>query len=149
MTEVLFYHLQRQPLEAVLPPMLEKCLERGWRVVVEAGSPERCDALDALLWTWREESFLPHGTWRDPNAPRMPIVLTADGANPNAARVRFLVDGAPIGDAAGYDRIVLLFDGNDPDALDAARGAWRQVKTAGHAATYWQQTEGGRWEKKA
>ena len=34
MTEILFYHLQRQPIERVLPGMLEKSLERGWRVIV-------------------------------------------------------------------------------------------------------------------
>lgn len=149
MTEILFYHLERQPLEAVLPPLLEKCLERGWRTVVEVGSPERCDALDALLWTWREESFLPHGTWRDANVAMQPIVLTRDETNPNAATVRFAVDGAGMGEAAGFDRVVLLFDGNDPDALDRARDAWRQAKRDGHAATYWQQSERGRWEKKA
>ncbi|MCX5511966.1 DNA polymerase III subunit chi [Kaistia algarum] len=149
MTEVLFYHLQQQPLESVLPPLLEKCLERGWRVVVEAGSPERCDSLDALLWTFREESFLPHGTWRDPNAAIQPIVLTADAANPNGARVRFAVDGADIGSAEGYDRLVLLFNGNDPESLDTARAAWRRVKGEGHDATYWQQSGNGRWEKRA
>ncbi len=149
MTEVLFYHLQRQPLEAVLPPLLEKCLERGWRVVVEAGSPERVDALDATLWTYRDESFLPHGTFRDSGAGAQPVVLTADAANPNGANVRFAVDGADIGEAAGYDRVVLVFDGNDPDALDPARAAWRRVKGEGHDATYWQQSENGRWEKRA
>ena len=64
MTEVLFYHLQNMPLERVLPPLLEKSLERGWRVVVQTASEERADALDSHLWTYRDDSFLPHGTWR-------------------------------------------------------------------------------------
>ncbi|MCX5493215.1 DNA polymerase III subunit chi [Kaistia dalseonensis] len=149
MTDVLFYHLQRQPLEAVLPPLLEKCLERRWRVVVATGSVERCDALDALLWTYRSESFLPHGTWRDAAAALHPVVLAAQTVNPNRANVRFAVDGAPLGPVGDFERVVVLFDGNDPDALDQARSAWREVKTAGHAATYWQQSEHGRWEKKA
>ena len=51
MTEVLFYHLQSMSLENVLPPLLEKSLERGWRVVVQSTSQERTDALDAHLWT--------------------------------------------------------------------------------------------------
>jgi len=149
MAEILFYHLQRQPLEAVLPPMLERCVERGWRTVVEAGSPERCDALDAHLWTYRDESFLPHGTWRDPAAALHPIVLVADGANPNHASVRFAVDGAGLGQTAGFDRVVLLFNGNDPEAVEAARADWRRAKGEGHDATYWQQSGEGRWEKKA
>lgn len=150
MTEVLFYHLQRQPLEAVLPTLLEKSLERGWRVVVQASTGERVAALDDHLWTYSDESFLPHGTDREADAGAQPIVLTAEPGNPNGASVRFVVDGAPIPNDAGvYERIVLMFDGNDPDALDAARAQWRAVKASGHAATYWQQDERGRWAKKA
>ena len=124
MTEVLFYHLQRQPLERVLPTLLEKSLERGWRVVVQAASEERVEALDAHLWTFRDDSFLPHGTWREPQAREQPILLTVNDDNPNGADVRFLIDGAPVpADAAAYQRIVLLFDGDDPDAVAAARDA--------------------------
>ncbi|MCX5570536.1 DNA polymerase III subunit chi [Kaistia nematophila] len=149
MTEVLFYHLQQQPLEALLPGLLEKSLERGWRVVVEAGSAERCDQLDALLWTYSDDSFLPHGLWRDPEAAQHPILITPEAGNPNGANVRFLVAGASAGDLAGYARVVLMFDGNDPEALDSARASWKRVKAEGHDATYWQQSEQGRWQKKA
>ena len=148
MTEILFYHLQRQPLEAVLPPLLERSLERGWRVVVEFGSVERAESFDALLWTWRDESFLPHGLSRDPNVASHPVVLASETVNPNGANVRFAVDGAPLGATAGFDRAVLIFDGNDADALDRARQEWRRLKAEGHAATYWQQSPQGRWEQK-
>ena len=149
MTEVLFYHLQRQPLERVLPELLEKCLERQWRVVVQLGSEERRDALDAHLWTYRDEGFLPHGTTKDGNAALQPVWLTTGDDNPNGATVRFLADGAEEPDFAGYERVVLLFDGNDPDAVERARTQWGAAKTAGHDATYWQQSDRGRWEKKA
>ena len=150
MTEVLFYHLQRQPLEAVLPMLLEKSLERGWRAVVRATSDERLAALDDHLWTFSDESFLPHGTDREPDAAEQPVVLTLSERNPNGAAVLFLVEGAPVpDDASTYERLVLLFDGNDEDALAAAREQWKGVKAAGHDATYWQQDARGRWEKKA
>jgi DNA polymerase-3 subunit chi len=63
MTEVLFYHLQDTTLEKVLPPLLEKSLERGWRVAVQTGSEERAEALDAHLWTYRDDRFyrMAHG----------------------------------------------------------------------------------------
>ena len=122
MTEILFYQLYRQPIERVLPTLLEKSLERGWRVVVQASSEERVEALDSHLWTYNDESFLPHGTWRDSEARNQPILITIHADNPNGAAVRFLVDGAAVPeDAASYARIVLLFDGEDPDALEAAR----------------------------
>jgi DNA polymerase-3 subunit chi len=149
MAEALFYHLQRQPLERVLPGLLEKCLERGWRVVVQAGSEERRDALDAHLWTYAEESFLPHGTRKDGDPAAQPIFLTAEEENPNGATVRFLVDRARPPDLSGYQRAVFLFDGEDAEALADARLRWKEAKAAGLDATYWQQDPNGRWIKRA
>jgi DNA polymerase-3 subunit chi len=150
MTEMLFYHLQHQPLERVLPALLEKSLERGWRVVVQAASEERIEALDAHLWTFRDDSFLPHGTWREAEAREQPILLMLDDGNPNGAKVRFLIEGAPVpADAASYDRIVTLFDGADPDAVAAARARWSEAKRSGFDVTYWQADEHGRWQRQA
>jgi DNA polymerase-3 subunit chi len=148
-TEVLFYHIQNQPLERVLPELLEKCLERKWRAVVQVGSEERRDALDAHLWTYRDDGFLPHGTAKDGHAAAQPVWLTAEDDNPNHADVRFLADGADVANYADYRRVVILFDGSDQEAVEKARTNWTSVKAAGHDATYWQQSERGRWEKKA
>jgi DNA polymerase-3 subunit chi len=150
MTEILFYHLKGQRLEQVLPPLLQKSLERGWRVVVQASSEERIEALDAHLWTWRDDAFLPHGTWREPDAREQPVLLTLDGENENKAVVRFLVDGAELPvDTAAYQRLVLLFDGDDPDAVAAARERWTKAKNDGFEVTYWQADENGRWQRQA
>ena len=149
MTEILFYHLQRQPLERVLPALVEKSLERGWRVVVQAASEERIEALDAHLWVFRDDSFLPHGTWREAEAAEQPVLLTVHDGNPNGAAVRFLLEGAPVpADAGDYERIVLLIDGNDPDAVAAARERWSEARAKGFEVTYWQADEQGRWQRK-
>jgi len=150
MTEILFYHLQGQRPENVLPTLLEKSLQRGWRVVVQGSSEERIEALDAHLWTYRDDGFLPHGTWREPEAAQQPVLLTLTESNPNAANVRFLIDGAPMpADPESYARIVLLFDGDDEEAVAAARGHWSDAKAKGFEATYWQPDAQGRWVKKA
>mgnify|MGYP001419239493 CR=1 FL=1 len=149
MADVLFYHLEGKPLEAVLPQLLEKTLERGWRAVVEVGSTERADALDAHLWTYRDDAFLPHGRAGDEETDaRQPVLLTTDGANANGATVRFFVDRAVPSATEGYERIVYLFSGHDPDAVAEARVAWKALR-AGNAVTYWQQEPSGRWVKKA
>lgn len=150
MTEILFYHLQGQKLESVLPTLLEKSLTRGWRVAVQGVSEARIDALDAHLWTYRDDGFLPHGTWREPEAAAQPVLLTVNEGNPNAATVRFLIEGAAVPpDAETYQRLVLLFDGDDNEAVAAARAHWKAVKAKGFDATYWQPDENGRWVKKA
>lgn len=147
--EVLFYHLERQPMEAVLPSLLERTLERGWRAVVQAGSAERLEALDTSLWTYSEASFLPHGTKKDGHVADQPIYLTTDDEVPNGAGVKFLVDGAEAQSFTGFVRIVYLFDGHDAEATQAARQQWQSAKAAGCPVTYWRQSDAGRWEKKA
>jgi DNA polymerase III subunit chi len=150
MTEILFYHLEGQSVERVLPALLERSAERGWRAVVQAPSEERIEALDAQLWTYRDDSFLPHGTWREAEAREQPILLTINDDNPNGASVRFLIDGVPLpADAQSYQRIVLIFDGADPDAVAAARARWSESKAKGFEVTYWQTDAQGRWQRRS
>ena len=149
MTELLFYHLQNQAIERVLPPLLEKTLARGWRAVVQCASEERVEALDAHLWTYRDDAFLPHGTHREAVAADQPVLLTIQDDNPNGAAVRFLIDGAKIpSDPAAYERLVLIFDGGDEETLADARARWVAAKAAGLVVTYWQADENGRWSRK-
>ncbi len=149
MTEVRFYHLTRSRLENALPQMLEKTLERSQRAVVLAGSPERVEALAAYLWIYKDRGFLPHGSAKDGHAEDQPIWLSDTDERPNGAQVLFLTDAAASEKIGDYDLCAALFDGNDPDALAAARDQWRGLKDAGHEVTYWQQDEAGKWEKKA
>ncbi len=145
--EVLFYHLERATLESVLPSLLERTLERGWRAVVQSGSAERLEALDLSLWTYDDASFLPHGTARDGDPARQPVYLTVGDDTPNGAGVRFLVDGAETSVFEGFVRIVCIFDGRDADAVARARQQWQAARAAGSTVTYWRQSESGRWEK--
>lgn len=148
-TEVFFYHLERRTLEDVLPTLLLRSVEKGWRAAVQATSEERVEALDTLLWSFSEESFLPHGTAKDGSAAAQPIYLTVEDDNPNGAQVRFLLDGAEVGDRSSYQRVVFIFDGRDADALARARAQWQAARGSGHAVSYWQQDADGCWQKKA
>lgn len=147
MTEVLFYHLERATLDSVLPGLLEKTLQRGWRAVVRAGSRDGAEALDAHLWTYRDESFLPHAAGGD--GAQQPVWLTHQDDTPNDPQILFLVDGAePMLEAiAPLERCVMIFDGKDEDALGRARSFWKSTAGAGHEVTYWRQSSEGRWEK--
>jgi DNA polymerase III subunit chi len=152
--EVFFYHLERRGLEDALPELLERTLARGWRALVRTGSDERARALDSHLWTYSDESFLPHGLAREPNPELQPVLLGEAAPRANGAEALFLVDGAGPGDWGGlrdegYTRAVLIFDGRDADAVAAAREHWKTAKAAGLSAQYWQQSPAGKWEKKA
>lgn len=149
MAEILFYHLTESKLEDALPPLLEKSVERGWSVAVQTAGAERRDALDTHLWTYRDDSFLPHGTDAGEDAGRQPVLLSVVPDNINGATVRFIIDGAEPPAALDYERVVFVFDGHNQEQLEGARGQWKRLKAEGHKLTYWQQTHEGRWEKKA
>lgn len=149
MAEILFYHLTESTLEEALPGLVEKSLERGWKAVIQTGTEERRDALDAHLWTFRDDSFLAHGTDREAYPADQPVLLTTGIGNDNGAQIRFIVDGAVPPALDTYQRAVFLFDGHDESQLEGAREHWKRLKAESHAVTYWQQTPARRWERKA
>jgi DNA polymerase III subunit chi len=147
--EVWFYHLERSTLDQVLPGLLEKTLGRGWRALVRSPDADRIEHLDDVLWSFREDSFLAHGTSEEPHAERQPVLLTQGAENPNAAQVLFLLDEAEPGGLSDFTRCILLFDGQDEAAVGAARARWKQFKAAGLPVSYWQEGAERGWEKKA
>src|SRR5512134_967484 len=149
MTDVAFYHLQTSTLETALPRLLEKTLAVGKRAVIMAGSAQRVEALALHLWTYDQAAWLPHGTAQDGAAEDQPLWLTDRDENPNGATFLFLTDGADSAHIDAYERCFDLFDARDTQAVEAARARWTARKSAGHAVTYWQQTDRGGWEVKA
>ena len=148
MAEIGFYHLLATPLERALPRLLERARAQGYRILVRAASSERIEHLSALLWTYDDASFLPHGSARDGNAANQPIWLSERSENPNGAAMLVLVDGVEAEDLSSFARCADFFDGNDDAAIASARERWRRAAASGHTLTYWQQTAAG-WEKKA
>jgi DNA polymerase-3 subunit chi len=142
-----FYHLTERPLEATLPVLLGKALGAGWRVAVRGTDVQRLERLDQYLW--QGEGFLPHGLAGGPHDAAQPVLLTTEMATNDATCV-MSVDGAEVApeEITKLERVCILFDGADAQAVEHARGQWRTITEAGVAAEYWAE-EGGRWIKKA
>lgn len=147
MVDIHFYHLARTTLEKALPELLEKTLERKWRAVVMTVSPERVEFFNDYLWAYEATSFLPHGSAQDGRAESQPIWLTHEDERPNDADILFLVDGAKSNLLDRYKRVCIIFDGNNAQAVASARIHYKDLQTAGHTISYWQQGKRG-WEKK-
>ncbi|ESQ78857.1 DNA polymerase III subunit chi [Asticcacaulis sp. YBE204] len=146
MTQVWFYHLERTPLKAALPDLLDKTLQKGWRAYV-LGEGEALADLDQHLWAWREEAFLAHGLETDPHAERQPVLLGASGDRANAADVLFSVSAMNLPDLSVYQRCLILFEGQDEAHLGWARAQWKTLKAADADLAYWKQNDNGRWER--
>ncbi|GAB5433964.1 DNA polymerase III subunit chi [Tritonibacter mobilis] len=145
-----FYHLTRKPLQETLPVLLDKARGAGWRIAVRGRDPERLAWLDDTLWLAGDASFLPHGIAGGPHDALQPILLTTASEAANGADCVMSVDGAEVqpDEVDALERVCILFDGTDPEAVQHARGQWKTLTAAGCLAQYWSE-ESGRWEKKA
>ena len=147
--EIWFYHLERSTLDQVLPGLLEKTLQRGWRALVRGAVSHRLDDIDEHLWTYRDDSFLPHGRADGDHAARQPVLLSESGENLNGAQALFIVDDSELGATQEFARCFIIFDGRDETALNGARARWKTLKDAGADLAYWRQDGDGRWERAA
>lgn len=145
-----FYHLTRNPLEVTLPILLGKARQAGWTIAVRGADPGRLEWLDEKLWLGSDDGFLPHGLAGGAHDALQPILLTTLADAPNGATCVMAVDGAQVAaeEVEALDRVCILFDGTDPEAVQHARGQWKALTGAGCSAQYWSE-EAGRWEKKA
>jgi DNA polymerase-3 subunit chi len=146
-TEIRFYHLEQRRVDQSLPPLLERALEEGRRVLVRASSDEMVAALNERLWTYDESSFLPHGAAGDGDPTTQPIFLTSELENPNSATMLVKLSGAEGEADDAFDLVVLLFDGRDEAALTHARGEWRRLKDQDRTISYWRESDEGGWER--
>lgn len=147
--EIWFYHLERSTLDQVLPGLLEKTLQRGWRALIHSTQSHRLDDIDEHLWSYRADSFLPHGLATNPSPERQPILLSESDGNLNSAQALFIVDDTELGATEGFERCFIIFDGRNEASLQNARQRWRNLKSAEANLAYWKQTPEGRWEKAA
>jgi DNA polymerase III subunit chi len=147
--EAWFYHLERTSLDQALPELLEKTLARGWRALVRCGGRDRLEHLDGWLWSYRDDSFLPHGLAEGEWPEHQPVLLTLGEENLNGAEALFLLDGAEALELQPFTRCILLFEDRSEAAVSTARMRWREMKAAGHPVSYWRQSGEGAWRKQA
>ncbi|MDE2445924.1 MAG: DNA polymerase III subunit chi [Alphaproteobacteria bacterium] len=145
MADVWFYHLEKQPLEHVLPRIVSMAVERGTPMVIETTTTENVTKLSDLLWAAEDVAFLPHGFEGDGQEEVQAIWLTTGSDTPNDAKMRLLVHGAVPQDISMLSRAMFMFDGNDEQALAAMRAEWKRHKADGHTVSYWRQNENGKW----
>jgi DNA polymerase III subunit chi len=146
MTEIGFYHLTRSTAAQALPRLLARTLAAGQRALVLGKTAEGLDAISTALWA--QPDWLPHGSAAEGDPDLQPIWLSLEPEPMNGARYLFVVEEAEADRLAQFERVFIVFDGNNPATVEAARAQWKSAKSAGHTLAYWQQTDTG-WQKKA
>ena len=148
MATIQFYHLTNSPLESALPRLLEKAYEQGFRIHVKVADVGMMAALDKSLWTYSPLAFLPHASDTDLKPEAHPILLSTTLENQNNAKVLCITDDTLVDADAAYEKIIDMFNGQDAEALAAARLRWKHYQGQGRETTYFQQTDSG-WKKQA
>ncbi len=149
MTEVRFYHLQKQTVEQALPLIISKAYQTGKNIIVRISEEKEISKINDILWSFSSESFLPHGSCMEDNQDKQPIYITNKGDNPNNADIVFLTHKCIEDSPSKYSLICEMLNGNDSVEVEDARLKWKKYKEDGFEVTYWQQDENGRWSKKA
>lgn len=146
-----FYHLQKSTLDEALPLLVSKAYQTGKHIKIKIGNEVQVSFLSTLLWTFDEESFLPHGTKKDEAPELQPIYLSSEDDLPNGAKILFVVDGADISldIIEKYERVLYIFNGQSENELIKARNMWKMFQQNGSECHYWKQNELGKWEVQA
>ena len=112
----------------------EKAWLQGHRVHLHVDSPESARRLDDLLWTWRDESFVPHavrGADEPADADGDPPVTIGWGRVPeSAADVLLNLDTRVPDGFERFARIAELVGGAEP-ARTAGRERFRRYRAHG------------------
>ncbi len=142
--QVDFYHLDAVPVERVLPRIAERVLADGGRLLVVTADRAHATVLDEALWSYRPDSFLPHGLAGGEADAAQPVLIALEPVATNHARHVALADGVWREAALDYDRAFHLFDETQ---AEAARRAWRALGGVdGLTRNFWRQQD-GRWAK--
>lgn len=148
MTEHWFYHLEHATVESVLPMLLEKSLERDWRCLVKT-TPDTLSYYNDFLWSFRDDSFLPHSRDDEPLADLNPVILSANADVAKGVDVVILLGGQDIENFNGVTRCMFMINGKNAEDVQNARARWARLKKFGADLSYYQQDDRGRWQKKA
>ena len=148
MRDILFYHCIHSKIETVLPLLLIKILNKKKRVLIIMKDQKRISEINILLWVFKSNSWLAHGSKEDGDPDLQPIWLTYLDENPNKAQILLLLDGTISQNFIKYDRILVLFHEKDLKSLLQARNIWKKGKIEGYKMSYYKEYTTGKWSQK-
>jgi DNA polymerase-3 subunit chi len=145
--EYLFYHHEASTIESTLPQFLEKCIIKNWRALIKTRVDHLVE-LEEFLWTFKANSFLPHGRDDQPRVQHHPIVLSSSAKTADSFQVVFLLAGSEIKKLNDVERCIIFIDGRSEKSTIYERSRWKKLKAEGEKLNYYKQNSNGEWIKK-
>ena len=145
--EYSFYHHEASTIESTLPQLLEKSIKKNWRALVKT-QIDYLPELDDFLWSFKTDSFLPHGRDDQPKMEHHPIVISSSAKIADNFQIVFLLKGSYVDNLNDVERCVIFIDGRSEESICNERNRWQKLKGKGAKLNYYQQNANGEWIKK-
>ena len=115
MTQIIFYSTAPLQVEKTLFALLEKSLEKGNKSLLLFKDKEKCLSINEQLWTYKQNSFLPHISEDDQIYDNIdvPVYLSTKNENPFKAELLFSIDGFLPDNIDHFERVIIIIDVND------------------------------------
>ncbi|MFD2113030.1 DNA polymerase III subunit chi [Thiorhodococcus fuscus] len=111
--------------------LAERIRAQNLRLLIHCPDRDEARHLDRLLWTYREDSFLPHGLAGKVDQELTPILIAEDGRPETETQVLLNLGREVPGFFTRFDRVCDLVD-LDPTLRAAGRERFRYYRDQGH-----------------
>lgn len=138
MARIDFFQLRGSRWQGDACAQVAAAVAGGDRVYLWVGSEAEARQFDDLLWTYQEDSFVPHDRWDGQGDLDTPVAVGWHPGNPNRADCLVLARDATPDEVRGFTRVVDFVTTAVPTLLDAARARWLAFRAAGFEVEYHQ-----------
>ncbi|MGC6530063.1 MAG: DNA polymerase III subunit chi [Candidatus Puniceispirillaceae bacterium] len=145
-----FYQFAGDAVSELVAQLSEKSVEVGKKIIIHAPE-EGAQAISRALWVLHDASFLAHGIDDEDGAEFASVwITTKPDQNQIDADFALCVSGCSLPDMGAFERVFIVFNGKDEDALQTARSQWKAYSAAHEGkCRYFAKSDEGSWVQKA
>ena len=150
MTQIIFYNTAPLQVENTLFNLIEKSIENGYKSLLLFNDKNKCSAIDEKLWTYKQNSFLPHLTEDEKISDEIdiPIYLSTKNENPYKAELLFSIDGFLPNNINNFERVIIIVDVNDKILLEEYKKYYLDINEDFEDIVFYKSNDNGKWTEK-
>ena len=150
MTQIIFYSTAPLQVEKTLFALLEKSLEKGNKSLLLFKDKEKCLSINEQLWTYKQNSFLPHISEDDQIYDNIdvPVYLSTKNENPFKAELLFSIDGFLPDNIDHFERVIIIIDVNDELLNEKYKNYYLDINKNFEDIVFYKSDDNGKWVEK-
>ena len=128
-TDIVFIVLNSAVKSRIVCDLAEKCFINNRRIAIYSSSEEECKKYDSLLWTWKQQSFVPHKFIDSLSEPhKEPIILTTKIDSSADYDTVLLVDPLPVEIVNKFNTVIDFAEKYDAHGIELSRERYKIYK---------------------